>query len=255
MKVLLAEDNPVNQEVAVGLLEILDFSVTVVENGRDAVEAVTNKAFDLVLMDCQMPIMDGLDATRAIRAAATDDERLPIVALTANDIDNVRADCLAAGMDDLLGKPFTHQELKGLLQRWRPAIGPAPKAEPTAVLDAPPSTLNLRPIEALRSLDPDGGRRLVHRAIIKFVDYSDGLVTKLADAIAAGDVAEVSRIAHSMKSSSANLGATDLTRQCADIEELTGNGHLPDDIDQRLRELQATHRSTRTDLLQLGEGE
>ena len=254
MNILLAEDNPVNQEVAVGLLEMLDCAVTVVENGREAVDAVTNKAFDLVLMDCQMPVMNGLDATRAIRKAATDDERLPIVALTANDFDNIKSECLAAGMDDLLGKPFTRQELSALLQRWRPTSASEPAAEPTAVLETQASTLDPKPIEMLRSLDPDGERRLVNRAISKFVDYSDELVTKLGNAIAAGDVTEASRIAHSMKSSSANLGATDLARQCADLEKLTVNGNLPDDVDQRLAALQATHRSARSDLLQLNEG-
>ena len=253
MNILLAEDNPVNQEVAVGLLETLDCTVTVVENGREAVDTVTNETFDLVLMDCQMPVMDGLDATRAIRVAEPSDKRLPIVALTANDFDHIRAECLAAGMDDLLGKPFTRQELNALLQRWRPSITSEPAAEPMAALERQTSTLDPKPIDMLRSLDPEGERRLVHRAISKFVDYSDELVSKLASAIAAGDVAEVSRIAHSMKSSSANLGATDLARQCADLEKLTGNGNLPDDVDQRLAALRATHRSARTDLLQLSE--
>ena len=253
MNVLLAEDNPVNQEIAVGLLESLECAVTVVENGKDAVDAATENAFDLILMDCQMPIMDGLDAAHAIRNAATEDDRMPIVALTANDFDHVRADCLAAGMDDLLGKPFTRQELDALLQRWRPQAISAPTPEPATALEGQTSTLNLEPIEALRSLDPDGGRRLVHRAIIKFVDYSDELVTRLAAAIAADDVAEATRIAHSMKSSSANLGATDLARQCADLEKLAADGRLPDDVDQRLAKLQAAHRSARSDLLQLGE--
>lgn len=251
---LLAEDNPVNQEIAAGLLETLDCAVTLVENGREAVEAVADQAFDLVLMDCQMPIMDGLDATRAIREAAADDERLPIVALTANDFDNVRSECLAAGMNDLLGKPFTRQELMSLLQRWRPVIISEPATEPTPVVEARTSTLDLKPIEALRSLDPDGGRRFLQRAITKFVDYSDELVTRLASAIAANDVSEVSRIAHSMKSSSANLGATDLARHCATIEKLTRDGDLPGDIDQTLLALQTAHRLARTDLLLLSEG-
>ncbi|MGI9486141.1 MAG: response regulator, partial [Geminicoccaceae bacterium] len=151
MNILLAEDNPVNQEIAVGLLESLDCAVAVVENGKEAVDAVTNKAFDLVLMDCQMPVMDGLDATRAIREAATDEERLPIVALTANDFDNIRAECLAAGMDDLLGKPFTRQELNALLQRWSPSIASEPAAEPTVALETQTSTLDPKPIEMLRS--------------------------------------------------------------------------------------------------------
>ncbi len=257
MNILLAEDNPVNQEITVGLLETLDCAVTVVENGKEAVDAVTGNLFDLVLMDCQMPVMDGLDATRAIRETVTANERLPIIALTANDFDNVRADCLAAGMDDVLGKPFTHQEINDLLQRWRPTSARAstPEPEPAIAGETQTSTLDLKPIEILRSLDPDGGRSLVRRAIGKFVDYSEEQVTNLVHAVAAGDVAEVSRIAHSLKSSSANLGATALSRHCADLENLTGNGTLPDDIDRRLAELQATHQAAKADLLQLGDGE
>lgn len=250
---LLAEDNPVNQEIALCLLETLDCAVTVVENGREAVDAIRDMAFDLVLMDCQMPVMNGFDATRAIREATVDEARLPIVALTANDVGNVRAECQAAGMDDFLGKPFTHQELTSLLQRWRPVIASAPAAETSAVLEAPTSTLDLKPIETLRSLDPDGERCLLQRAITKFVDYSDELVAALAHAVTVNDIAEVSRIVHSMKSSSANLGAIDLANQCAAIESLTRDGNLPDDIDQRLKELEATHRLARTDLLLLSE--
>ncbi|MEM8948549.1 MAG: response regulator [Pseudomonadota bacterium] len=255
MNVLLAEDNPVNQEVAVGLLEALDCAVTVVENGKEAVDAVTGKAFDLVLMDCQMPVMDGLDATRTIRKSSTDNESPPIVALTADSSETIRTDCLSAGMNDLLGKPFTFQELHTLLQRWQPATPAAPMKPPEDPPRTSTSTLDLGPIDALRSLDPGDERRLVQRAITKFVDYSEGLVDGLARAVAEDDVAEVSRIAHSMKSSSANLGAVDLARQCAEIEKLTGDGSLPEDMDQRLTALRATHQAAKADFLQLCEGE
>ena len=255
MNILLAEDNPVNQEVAVGLLEKLDCIVTLAENGVEAVNAARDGDFNLLLMDYQMPVMDGLDATRAIRQAEADDRRLPIVALTANNSEGVRAQCLAAGMDDFLGKPFSYNDLQTLLQRWCPGLDPAPQAEPAATVERGASSLDLAPIEILSTLDPDGERNLVQRAITKFMDYSEELMIRFADAVGQGDAAEVSRIAHSFKSSSANLGATALAQHCADIEKLAADGRMPDDIDEKLLALQTAHRAAKESLLLLIEGE
>lgn len=251
MNVLLAEDNPVNQEIAAGLLELLDCTVTVVENGRDAVDAAAGEIFDLLLMDCQMPVMNGLDATRAIRTASADGRRLPIVALTAENIDEARAACLDAGMDDLLGKPFTRADLASLLQRWRPAAEPRAPTAPIAAQATEGPALDPAPLEALRALDPAGERGLLQRAIQKFLAYSDEAVSHLAKASRDGDVSNLSRIAHSLKSSSASLGATDLSRQCAAIEKLTADGHLPKDIAPRLEALQAAQQQASHDLRSL----
>jgi CheY-like chemotaxis protein len=119
------EDNFVNQEVAVGMLEGLGYRVDTADNGRAGLEAIIRKRYALVLMDCQMPEMDGYAATRAVRAreAALSDTlpRLPIIALTANTMVGDREKCLAAGMDDYLGKPYSQEQLHELLQRWLPA--------------------------------------------------------------------------------------------------------------------------------------
>ncbi|MGI9509640.1 MAG: response regulator [Geminicoccaceae bacterium] len=252
LKVLLAEDNPVNQEVAVGLLEMLDCTVTVVENGKDAVKATADDRFDLVLMDCQMPVMDGIEATRQIRASALDDRKTPIVALTANDFEDTRAACIAAGMNDLLGKPFRHQDLASLLQRWRPTQGPTLPAE-LEPIEARPSSLDPAPLEVLRALDPTGERRIIHRTITKFIAYSDELVAGLIEAVERSDVEATSRLTHSLKSSAANLGAMDLSRQCAEIERLTMADSLPEDIDRRLTDLKMMHLRSKQDLLPLAE--
>ncbi len=255
MNVLLAEDNPVNQEIAVGLLEVLDCKVTVAENGRDAVEAAGRDTFDLVLMDCQMPVMDGIEATRAIRASMSGAEEVPIVALTANDIETAKDACLAAGMDDLLSKPFTLEDLTSLLDRWRNNPRARPLLSVPASIAPPVSCyLNPQPIETLKALDPNGDRNLVHRTIEKFLRYSDELVAQLREATDLGDSAEVSRIAHSLKSSSANLGAADLARQCAEIEKLTAQSNLPLDIDRRLVELRAHHEVAKQELQAFADG-
>ncbi len=128
LRVLLAEDNQVNQEVTRGLLEFLQCRCTIVENGALAVEALTTSHnFDLVLMDCQMPQMDGYEATRRVRHyEQLQGQRVPIVALTANAMTGDRELCLTAGMDDFLSKPFRLPELRRMLERWCPANPAAP---------------------------------------------------------------------------------------------------------------------------------
>jgi CheY-like chemotaxis protein len=120
--ILLVEDNLVNQEVAAGMLEGLGYRVDTADNGRAGLEAIIRKRYALVLMDCQMPEMDGYAATQAVRAreAAFGDTipRLPIIALTANTMVGDREKCLAAGMDDYLGKPYSREQLHEVLQRW-----------------------------------------------------------------------------------------------------------------------------------------
>ena len=119
--VLLAEDNPVNQEVAVSMLELLGCKVEVAGNGREAVEAMSRRAFDLVLMDCHMPEMDGFAAATEIRLREQQDgdiRHVPVIALTANVQKGVQERCRVAGMDDYLSKPFTRDQLLRHLRRW-----------------------------------------------------------------------------------------------------------------------------------------
>ncbi|HYQ90939.1 MAG TPA: response regulator [Candidatus Competibacteraceae bacterium] len=125
--VLLAEDNPINQQVAVQMLQRLGYKVKAVENGQAVLDALAQGEYGAILMDCQMPVMDGFTATRAIRRQETDSgqPRIPIIALTASTMQGDRERCLAAGMDDFLSKPFKRDQLKAVLQRWlvdKPAL-------------------------------------------------------------------------------------------------------------------------------------
>ncbi|NJN47068.1 MAG: response regulator [Candidatus Competibacteraceae bacterium] len=122
-RILLAEDNPINQQVALAMLDQFGYQVDLANNGQEALNAAARQSYDLVLMDCQMPEMDGFEATRRIRALEEGQQKemrwyTPIIALTAHAMETDREYCLTAGMDDYMTKPFTRQQLTDLLKRW-----------------------------------------------------------------------------------------------------------------------------------------
>jgi CheY-like chemotaxis protein len=127
-KLLLAEDNAVNQQVALAILKNEGFQVTVAKNGLEAVEQYQHGNFDIILMDCHMPEMDGFEATRNIRQMQKQEglKRIPIVALTANAMQQDRDECINAGMDDHLSKPYTRIQMRAMLDKWLPIDGSAP---------------------------------------------------------------------------------------------------------------------------------
>jgi CheY-like chemotaxis protein len=122
--VLVAEDNPVNQTVAVGALKRCGCRVEVVSDGRQALDALARERYDVVLMDCQMPEMDGYAATIELRRRENGDPRTPVIAMTAHAMDGAREKCLAAGMDDYISKPLRRETLVEILRRWIPATTP-----------------------------------------------------------------------------------------------------------------------------------
>ena len=219
--ILLVEDNLINQQVALGILQIQGYSVTVVNNGREALDAHAQGAFDLILMDCHMPEMDGFEATREIRGRERSSigKRVPIIALTANAMAQDREECLNTGMDDHLSKPFSMQTMQDMLDRWMPQAA-STRSEAAAELAArgpakAAAALDRRVLDQLSTLlKPE---RLA-RAINFYLVESPKLIQKLKQAAAANDAPEIVRSAHSLKSSSANLGASVLSRYCEDIE-------------------------------------
>ena len=219
--ILLVEDNLINQQVALGILQIQGYSVTVVNNGREALDAHAQGAFDLILMDCHMPEMDGFEATREIRGRERSSigKHVPIIALTANAMAQDREECLNTGMDDHLSKPFSMQTMQDMLDRWMPQAA-STRSEAAAELAArgpakAAAALDRRVLDQLSTLlKPE---RLA-RAINFYLVESPKLIQKLKQAAAANDAPEIVRSAHSLKSSSANLGASVLSRYCEDIE-------------------------------------
>src|SRR5688500_14354830 len=205
--ILVVEDNLINQQVALGILQIQGYSVRVANNGREALDAYAQGAFDLILMDCHMPEMDGFEATMEIRRReqAAGGRRVPIVALTANAMAQDREECLNAGMDDHLAKPFSMQTMQEMLDRWIP---PAPSGE----------VLDRQVLDGLGALQTNGKPELLARTLNLYLAESPKLMHKLKQAALADDAQEMARSAHSLKSSSANVGATLLSQYCADIE-------------------------------------
>jgi PAS domain S-box-containing protein len=320
--VLLAEDNPVNQEVALGMLEALGCHVDLATNGREVLEALKRKTYDVILMDCQMPEMDGFEATRRIRdieargkrqaasgnnpsdfplcplplAPCPSPSRIPIVAVTAHAITGDRERCLAAGMDDYLSKPFMQDQLQTLLLRWIPTErgrkqegsmfdvrrsshesrtpdpeprtpDPAPRtpnleSSPVSCANVPkdrgleqegsaydvrhsspewrtsdpePRTSNLEPSlvsyanvptidprawESIRSLQRPGHPDMLCKVIDKYLTSSRQLIETMRLAVPQHDAAALHRMAHSLKSSSATLGALRLAALCKEAEAM-----------------------------------
>ena len=219
--ILLVEDNLINQQVALGILQIQGYNVTVVNNGREALDAYAHGAFDLILMDCHMPEMDGFEATREIRQrefAVGDGKRIPIVALTANAMAQDREECLNAGMDDHLSKPFSMQTLQDMLERWMPRAVSRRAESEAKPSDNGAGVLDRQVLEQLGKVLTNGKPELLTRVINLYLTESPKLVQKLKQAAGASDAREIARSAHSLKSSSANVGAKVLSRYCEDIE-------------------------------------
>lgn len=222
-KLLLAEDNLTNQAVALGVLEQEGYDVTVANNGKDAVEAHANGAFDLILMDCHMPEMDGFEATTRIRdrERRLNTIRVPIIALTANAMKQDRDECLNAGMDDHLPKPYGRLQMRDMLNRWMPKRAQAPTVVQQialSVLASPTGVLNREVLDQLTSLQTSEKPDFVAHVINLYLVESPKLIEKLKLAADAADVTGIASAAHTLKSSSANLGATTLTRLCDDIQ-------------------------------------
>ena len=227
-RILLVEDNVTNQEVALGLLQRFGLEARVASNGREALEALAKAEFDLVLMDIQMPVMDGLTATRAIRDLATglDNPLVPIVGMTAHALIGDREQGLAAGMNEYLTKPIDPAALNQALRRWLPsaidlpALPALPAATPAPAPSAtpPPSSPAAIDWAELRGRLM-GDDRLVRRIIAAFPDDLDSILASIRAAQTAGDLPATARAAHTLKGASANLGAAPLRAACAALEK------------------------------------
>ncbi|MES2404090.1 MAG: ATP-binding protein [Pseudomonadota bacterium] len=247
--VLLVEDHPVNQKVAQKLLERLGLTVDVADNGEIALEKLRGRAYAMVLMDCQMPVLDGYSATRRLREIENEQgkPRMPVIAMTAHAMSGDRERCLQAGMDDYLSKPLDRQLLEQTLARWMqqsphavavaavPAVAvaraaatpPSLQTTPPMISPPPPDTLDTATLVDLEDIMGDELVTLVDA----YLRDGETRMRNLQEAAARGDTAEVGNLAHSLKSSSANLGAMPLSTRARQVEEAARNGTLANPLD------------------------
>jgi signal transduction histidine kinase/ligand-binding sensor domain-containing protein/CheY-like chemotaxis protein len=249
-KILVVEDQPLNREVAIGMLTSLGLEVQTAHHGQHALDIVQSRTFDAILMDCEMPVMDGFSATRALRAREQAGVHIPIVALTADVTSAGRAACLAAGMDDHLAKPFRREALHGILARWLERSKPESMA-PTAVPDPPASggapLLDGATLDALRALPRSGPKdMLTHIGELYLLD-SRRLITTIEQSLESKNGSELARAAHAWRSYNGNVGANVLAQLCRELEEAARAANF---LDARATytQIQALHGRVRDEL-------
>jgi TMAO reductase system sensor TorS len=247
-RILVVEDNAVNREVAAGMLENLGYQSESAINGLLALEAIAESSYAAVLMDCQMPVMDGLTATQEIRRReARSSGRVPIIALTANAMEANRERCLAAGMDDFLPKPFTQLQLTAVLGRWAP-MAQAPQHDPAvlAAIEIPPARTAAATVgaatagdaadiavidtEVLRNIAALGRPALLGSLIDLYLEHTRPLLETIESAIQGREPTGLPEALHTLKSSSANLGGarlTELLRECEALAHERGAPAVP----------------------------
>jgi two-component system, sensor histidine kinase and response regulator len=248
-RILMVEDNALNQEVASGLLAELGLSATAVGDGRAALEALEHGAFDLVLMDVQMPVMDGMTATRRIRADARLRD-LPVIAMTAGALASDREACLAAGMNAVVTKPIDADDLRRALAAWLPAPGAASVAARGGASvaargdDASPDRLP----RGVPGLDVDRGLRFTRnrpdlylKILRGFLDDQRDLPSHLRTALERDDLAQAARLAHTLRGLASGLGAHALSAAAEALEDAVREGAARAAIDAAARLLASAH--------------
>jgi CheY-like chemotaxis protein/HPt (histidine-containing phosphotransfer) domain-containing protein len=240
LRILLAEDNVVNQQLALLLLKKLGYRADVTADGLEALQALEREPYDVVLMDVQMPKMDGLEATRHIHQRWPQGRRRPyVIAATANAMQEEREACLAAGMDDYLPKPIHLEELAAALRRCRPRVAPRPPAaarEPDVGSQALPERGPLGPPRSAGVLHPPALERLMQTVgddrgllatlIDTFLRDAPRLVDAARQGLQQGQADEVRRAAHTLKSNGATFGAMRFSELSRELEALAKSGIL-----------------------------
>jgi PAS domain S-box-containing protein len=228
LRILLAEDNAMNQKVALRLLERLGYSADVAANGLEALAALERQPYDVVLMDVQMPELDGLDATRRICEQWPPASRPHIVAMTANALPEDREACFAAGMNDYVAKPIRADELAAALKRAKPLRNADAGAEGTAItLDA----------DALQNLRDLGGDDFLREVVEAFLSDAPTLIARLRSSLEQQNGEELRRAAHTLKSNGATLGAEEFAELCRRVEQQAKAGRL-DDLPQLVNRIE-----------------
>jgi two-component system sensor histidine kinase/response regulator len=238
--ILVAEDNELNQEVAIGLLTDAGFKVKIANNGQEVMDMVAKKAYDIVLMDVQMPVMDGITATEEIRKDVRYKD-LPIVAMTANAMQQDRERCIEAGMNDHVAKPIDPDELFRALLKWiKPRMAHASSKKAKSARK-PAANKQGSDLSNIAGLDVElGMKRVLGKTPLylsmlrKYMTSQQNTSVELRAALDADDQAKAERIAHSAKGVSGNIGASGLQQMAAEIEKMVKEGASRDAIEARI---------------------
>ena len=245
MQILVVEDSAINQRLAVGILAKLGYSSDVADNGQEALHLVRIKRYDLVFMDLQMPVMDGLEATRRITAMLPPHSRPRIVAMTANAMAGDRERCLDAGMDDYIAKPVLPSDVQALIERWSSRHAPAPGP----IVEQPLIDASL--VSELALLDEAGAPPLLRSLLDDFMSETPAAIGAIKQHAGLGELVELSRRAHKLAGVSASLGASGMAEVCCRIEQHIADG-LPDTVLALIDELELRFALTRAELYKLG---
>jgi len=219
-RVLVVDDDPVNRLVATAQIQELGYAADAADSGEAALAALAREPYDAVLLDCEMPELDGYETCRRLRQREEEGRRVLVIALTAHAAAENRERCLAAGMDDHLGKPVRGEELAAVLERraWDGAgLHPSPPAAPDLLAER---------LEALARLGEATGEDVLTQVVEGFLQQGTKSLAILREALAQGDGAAFAAAAHSLAGSSGILGATGLAVGCAEVEELARRGDL-----------------------------
>jgi two-component system sensor histidine kinase/response regulator len=246
-RILIVEDQPLNREVAIGMLTSLGLEVETAHHGQQALDILQMRSFDAILMDCEMPVMDGFSATKALRRREQAGIHVPIIALTADVTSAGRAACLAAGMDDHLAKPFRREALHAILSRW---LGSHPVHSPVSLTSLAPlnePTLDGATLDALRALPKRGPKDMLMHIGELYLADSRALIASIDQSLSAGNAADLARAAHAWRSYNGNVGAHGLARLCRDLEDAGRAGNFAA-AGQIYIQIQALHAQVRDEL-------
>lgn len=235
-RILVAEDNPINQEVAKGLLESVKLCVTLAENGQAAFEMVRSNVYDLILMDIQMPVMDGLDAARLIRGLP-DRQSVPIIAMTAVAFEEDRLACLEAGMNDYLAKPVDPDVLYRTILKWLPARD---------IMSALHTVDGLNAAFGLKNLAGDS--TWYSKMLVQFITRHAQDADAMKELLKAGDMPSIQKFCHSLKGTSSTLGFTAIQEQAIELENMIRSGQSQEKIGSGIRTLDTALRTTAEEL-------
>ena len=225
LKILVAEDNIVNQKMMVRVLEKMDYDPGVAADGQEVIHALRSQRYDVVFMDVQMPVMDGIEATKIIISSMAGGERPKIIALTANAAEDEKERCLAAGMDGFLSKPIRMEELSRSLDYWEGVI----RRESAVGDDAPtPETdpIDMKVIKSLRELQDDDSDAFLHELIDLFLKTASVHIGRIGENLRNSDAKGLVLSSHTLKGSSVNLGAIPMADLCRRIEEKSKKDEL-----------------------------